>query len=297
MSLLPSRGPDTSTSQEGELQVVGVDDDVAPLLDALNSETARAILNEIYQDPGTPSEIADRLDMSIQKVSYHIEKLDDQDLIDVAGTQYSEKGQEMTVYQPPDDPTVLFVGTEERKRSLTTMVKRLLPIVGVVALGSLVIEQLFGDGFTVGFGAGAPASQSGDGASGGDAGGEDAVAQATETPTPTEAPADTPPPTEAPTDTPTATEPADDGGDIGIAEATETPPPTEEPAATQTPAPETSTPVQDQETVEYAVDTTAQATELAARGGLDLSPGLAFFLGGMTVVAVLGLWWAYTTYA
>ena len=289
MSLLPSRGPDTSTSQEGELQVVGVDDDVAPLLDALNSETARAILNEIYQEPGTPSEIADRLDMSIQKVSYHIEKLDDQDLIDVAGTQYSEKGQEMTVYQPPDDPTVLFVGTEERKRSLTTMVKRLLPIVSVVALGSLVIEQLFGDGITPGFGAGAPGARSGgdDGASGGDAGGEEAVADATETPTPTE----------APTDTPTPTESGGDGGDIGIAEATETPTPTEEPAATATPEPETATPVPEEETVDFAAETTAQAADVAASGGLDLSPGLAFFLGGMTVVAVLGLWWAYTNYA
>jgi DNA-binding transcriptional ArsR family regulator len=280
MSLLPSSGPDTSTSQEGELQVVGVDDDVAPLLDALNSETARAILNEIYQDPGTPSEIADRLDMSIQKVSYHIEKLEDQDLISVAGTQYSEKGQEMTVYQPPDDPTVLFVGTEERKRSLTTMVKRLLPVVGVVALGSLVIEQLFGEGLVPTFGAGAPSAQSG----GGDAGGEDAVAQATETAT------------ETPTPEPTATQ-TESGGDIGIAEATETPPPTEEPTATPAPEPATETPAPEQETVDVAMETTAQATELAASGGLDLSPGLAFFLGGMTVVAVLGLWWAYTTYA
>lgn len=285
MSLLPSRGPDTSTSQEGELQVVGVDDDVAPLLDALNSETARAIINEIYQEPGTPSAIADRLDMSIQKVSYHIEKLEEQDLIDVAGTQYSEKGQEMTVYQPPDDPTVLFVGTEERKRSLTTMVKRLLPIVSVVALGSLVIEQLFGDGFAPTFGAGAPSAQSGDsGGSGGDAGAEEAAAEATETPMPTEAPTDTPTPT-------------DDGGDIGIAEATETPTATAEPAATPTPEPETATPAPEQETVDMAAETTARAADVAASGGLDLSPGLAFFLGGMTVVAVLGLWWAYTTYA
>ncbi|WP_018259385.1 ArsR/SmtB family transcription factor [Halomicrobium katesii] len=280
MSLLPSRGPDTSTSQEGELQVVGVDDEVAPLLDALNSETARAILNEIYDEPGTPSEIADRLDMSIQKVSYHIEKLDDQDLIAVAGTQYSEKGQEMAVYQPPDDPTVLFVGTEERKRSLTTMVKRLLPVVGVVALGSLVIEQLFGDGLSVGFSSAGPSSEGGDGAGGSDSGGVTNTTGATETPT------------EAPADTPTPTETASDGGDIGIAEATETP--ADSATSTPTPPPETDTPVPEEETVDLSLETTAQATDVAASGGLELSPGLAFFLGGMTVVAVLGVWWAYT---
>ncbi|QGA82748.1 winged helix-turn-helix domain-containing protein [Halomicrobium sp. LC1Hm] len=280
MSLLPSRGPDTSTSQEGELQVVGVDDEVAPLLDALNSETARAILNEIYDEPGTPSEIADRLDMSIQKVSYHIEKLDDQDLIAVAGTQYSEKGQEMTVYQPPDDPTVLFVGTEERKRSLTTMVKRLLPVVGVVALGSLVIEQLFGNGLSVGFSSAGPSSQGGDGAGGSDSGGVANTTGATETPT------------EAPADTPTPTETASDGGDISMAEATETP--ADSATSTPTPPPETDTPVPEEETVDLAAETTTQAADLAANGGLELSPGLAFFLGGMTVVAVLGVWWAYT---
>jgi len=336
MSLLPSRGPDTSTSQEGELQVVGVDDEVAPLLDALNSETARAILNEIYSEPGTPSEIADRLDMSIQKVSYHIEKLEEQELIDVAGTQYSEKGQEMTVYQPPDEPTVLFVGTEERKRSLTTMVKRLLPVVAVVALGSLVIERLFGSGLSFGLGSSGAGSSGADGGQGGDAGaggtqvsaesanytGQRATETATETPTATQ----------------TATETAadgGDGGDIGIAEVTDTQTPTDgvtaqatgtptaEPAstptattaetatskqiATETPTEPpttavsdgmgaTETPVPDAESTEVAYETTAQATDLAASGGLDLSPGLAFFLGGMTVVAVLAVWWTYTNY-
>jgi len=300
MSLLPSRGPDTSTSQEGELQVVGVDDEVAPLLDALNSETARAILNEIYEEPGTPSEIADRLDMSIQKVSYHIDKLDEQDLIDVAGTQYSEKGQEMTVYQPPDDPTVLFVGTQERKRSLTTMVKRLLPVVTIVALGSLLIEQLFGDGvLSVGLGSGGADSAETDGDGG------DSVAVQNETETATDVATDTV--------TPTPTEASSDG-DMGIAEATETPTPTEAPQGTATGteeqlaqeteaaretatdiATETSTPAP--ETTEVVYDTAARATETAAGGGIDVSPGLAFFLGGMTVVALAAGWWFYTQYA
>jgi len=320
MSLLPSRGPDTSTSQEGELQVVGVDDEVAPLLDALNSETARAILNEIYAEPGTPSEIADRLDMSIQKVSYHIEKLDEQDLIDVAGTQYSEKGQEMTVYQPPDEPTVLFVGTEERKRSLTTMVKRLLPIVGILALGSLVVEQLFGSLPSLGMGARSSADSGSTGGSGGDGGFDSAAsdsANATGT-TVTETP--------TPTDEPTVTTESGDGGDIGIMEVSD-----EETASATGGAPETETaadtatefetevatdtPTQiatdtARETEAYrsteltetpspdatdlAVETTAQATDLAASGGFDISPGVAFFLGGLTVLVVLSVWWAYT---
>jgi len=296
MSLLPSRGPDTSTSQEGELQVVGVDDEVAPLLDALNSETARAILNEIYEEPGTPSEIADRLDMSIQKVSYHIDKLDEQDLIDVAGTQYSEKGQEMTVYQPPDDPTVLFVGTEERKRSLTTMVKRLLPVVTVVALASLVIEQLFGDGvLSVGLGSGGSDSAQ----SGGDGG--EGLAVQNETGTATDVATDTA--------TPTPTEAGDDG-DMSVAEVTETSTATDTPARTGEQLAEeteaahetatevaTETPTPSPETTETVFDTTRTASDVAGSGGFELSPGVAFFLGGMTVVTLGTAWWFYTQYA
>jgi DNA-binding transcriptional ArsR family regulator len=163
MSLLPSRGPETSTSQDGELQIVGVDEDVSAVLDALSSETAREILNAVYEDPGTPSDLADRLDMSIQKVSYHLDKLEGEDLIAVAGTRYSEKGQEMNVYEPPEDPLVLFVGTRERKRSLRSLARRLLPVVGLLTAASAVVQVLFGsvpDLF--GTGAGGIESQSAD---------------------------------------------------------------------------------------------------------------------------------------
>ncbi|WP_226023527.1 ArsR/SmtB family transcription factor [Halomicrobium salinisoli] len=286
MSLLPSRGPETSTTQDGELQVVGVDEDVAPLLDALSSETARSVLNAIYEDPGTPSEIADRLDMSIQKVSYHIDKLEEQELIAVAGTRYSEKGQEMTVYEPPEDPLVLFVGTEERKNSLTAMVKRLLPVVGSLGIGSLLIDQLYGSGGllpSVGLTGSGSDSESGgsdvgyDAGDAGDAGsGGDAVSRATETATDTPAP--------------TATE--TEGSDVLVAEstATETSAATETPVATETPTPvpdggATPTPVQDVAT---------EVAETAGSAGATLSPGLAFFLGGLFVLAVVVAWWTYS---
>ncbi|MEF8829635.1 MAG: winged helix-turn-helix domain-containing protein, partial [Haloarcula sp.] len=203
MSLLPSRGPDTSTSQDGELQVLGVDEDVSDVLDALSSETARAILNAVYDEPGTPSELADRLEMSIQKVSYHLEKLEDEELITVAGVQYSEKGQEMKVYEPPDDPLVLFVGTRERKQSLRSLVRRVLPVVGILTAASVMLQLLFGQ-FPIQFGAsgGGDAGTAGDGGQGGgDAESLEAATEAAE---------------------PTTPAPEDDGG-MQIAEATETP--------------------------------------------------------------------------
>ena len=262
MSLLPSRGPEVSTAQEGEMEVIGVDEDVEPLLDALASDTARAVLNAIYDDPGTPSEIADRLDMSIQKVSYHLEKLENRDLIAVAGTRYSEKGQEMTVYEPPDEPLVLFVGTQERKDSLKTLVKRLLPTVGVLAFASVAMQQLFGGGVL-------PMMSSQSGSSDGGPVSYDAAEQATETAT--EAPAATAADSGA-------------GGNVSLQSA----------EATQT---STSTPMPTQASTE-TVDAGARATEaIAASPGLQVSPGIAFFLGGLLVLTLLVGWWGYRNYA
>ncbi|MFC7020776.1 MULTISPECIES: ArsR/SmtB family transcription factor [Haloarcula] len=265
MSLLPSRGPEASTSQDGELEIVGVDEDVSAVIEALSSETAREILNAVYDDPGTPSELADRLGMSIQKVSYHLEKLEEEELIAVAGTRYSEKGQEMKVYQPPDDPLVLFVGTRDRKRSLRALAKRLVPVVGLLTAASVAVQVITEGVPFVG------QSASGDGgeapSGGGDAGADPALSTTAET-------------TAEPTAT--ATPSGDDGG-VSIAEATETPTPTEAP--TETPVPEpTTTP-------------TDVATELAevsgAAGGFDVPPGLVFFLGGLLVVAVVAAVWVY----
>lgn len=269
MSLLPSRGPEVSTAQEGEMQVVGVDEDVDSLLDALSSDTARAVLNAIYEDPGTPSQIADRLDMSIQKVSYHLEKLEDEELISVAGTRYSEKGQEMKVYEPPEDPLVLFVGTQERKDSLRALVKRLFPTIGILALASVAVQRFLGRDS----GSGTVSLSSGSGDAGSSAeyeAADDAAATATET----------------------ATEAAAGSGGGGgnttfqSAEASEAATETATEAATSTPMSTES------------FDTTVQATDaVAGSAGFSLSPGLAFFLGGLLVITLLVGWWGYRTYA
>ena len=284
MSLLPSRGPDASTSQDGEIEILGVDEDVSAVIDALSTETARQILNAVYDDPGTPSELAERLEMSIQKVSYHLEKLQEEDLIAVAGTRYSEKGQEMKVFQPPEDPLVLFVGTKERKRSLRALAQRLLPAAGVLTAASVVVQMLTG-GLPFGTGS-AGGATGGDGGyqaeeAGGDAGGDTSLASQ-ETPT------------AEPTPEPTTTESADSGASIAEVTETDAATPTEVATEAPTPAPTTES--------AGAVDTTTPteaATELASSsgadpllGGVHLEPGVAFFLGGLVVLVVVAAVWA-----
>lgn len=146
VSLLPSTD-DVTGEQEGEIQVLGVDeDDSADVFEALSSDTARRVLTAIYDESAPPSELADRLDISLQNVSYHLDNLEEAGVVRVADTRYSEKGREMNVYAPADDPVVVFVGTEERKTGFRDLLKRLVGATGLLFVISALLFafQAFG---------------------------------------------------------------------------------------------------------------------------------------------------------
>jgi len=80
----------------------------------LSSEVARSILGELYRSPTTQSDLADRLDTSIQNVNYHLDNLAEAGLVTVVDEWYSEKGTEMDVYAPAGEPLVLIAGNDGR---------------------------------------------------------------------------------------------------------------------------------------------------------------------------------------
>ena len=142
--LLPST-PDADVGDGGDPRVIGVDsDDAEALLSALQSETAREILAALYEDPGTPSDLAERAGTSIQNVRYHLEKLVDADLVEVADTVYSEKGREMKVYAPVSGPLVLLAGDDDGGPALESALSRLLGALGVLGVSSLAVQGYFG---------------------------------------------------------------------------------------------------------------------------------------------------------
>jgi DNA-binding transcriptional ArsR family regulator len=110
MSQLLPRKPPVERPDDGA-RVVGLDDgDSGAVFSVLSSAVARGILTELYRTPATQSELADRVDTSIQNVDYHLDKLVMADLVDVVDQWYSEKGIEMDVYAPTGDPLVLVAG-------------------------------------------------------------------------------------------------------------------------------------------------------------------------------------------
>jgi DNA-binding transcriptional ArsR family regulator len=262
MGLLPS-SPDVSG--DGSPRVVDVDsDDADELVSALGSETAREILSTLHEEPAPPSTIADRVDTSLQNAQYHLGRLEAAGAVEVAGTAYSEKGREMDVFAPADEPLVIVAGGEEESSRLRDALRRLVGGIGVLAVGSLVVQALAGE-------LPLPIAQSG-GAGGGDAGEKAVVGEAT-APTANSTTA-TPTPTETATETAgTATE----GGVTAFDAATSTPTATSEPTAIPTATP-TPTPTSTEVAATTATDP-GVGTTLAT-----LPPGVLFFLGGLVVL-------------
>lgn len=140
--LLPLRSDARPTPDDGA-RIVGIDEAAASdVFEALSSNTTRSVLAAIYDEPGTASEIADRVGTSLQNATYHLDKLQGVDLIEVADTWYSEHGNEMKVYAPTNESVVVLAGDESTRSTLREALARLLGACGALAAGSLVVESV-----------------------------------------------------------------------------------------------------------------------------------------------------------
>lgn len=111
MALLPQREGSRGLSTESRiLELNSAEADVA--FETLTSETTRTVLSIVYEQPSLPSEIRDEIDTSLQNVHYHLQKLEEGELIEPVGTSYSKKGREMTMYAPAYDEIVLVAGRD-----------------------------------------------------------------------------------------------------------------------------------------------------------------------------------------
>lgn len=105
--LLPRKSP--VENEPGESRLVRLEEGGDEVLSVLNSETARAVLAALHDEPMAPSDLADLLDTSIQTVSYHLRNLTEADLVRVIDNWYSAKGREMDVYAPTTEALVIVM--------------------------------------------------------------------------------------------------------------------------------------------------------------------------------------------
>ena len=279
MSLLPSE-PDTEPP-DANPRVIGVDsEDAEDVLAALSSDTAREMLSVLHDEPAPPSRLADEVDTSLQNAQYHLEKLETAGAVKVVDTAYSEKGREMDVYAPADQPLVIFAG-DEGESTLRSALSRLLGSVGVLAVASLAVQALVGEGGLLGPPTETGGTGGGAGAAGGDGGGDGAGAAGGGDAAAAEDAAEA-----TPTPEPEAT--ATDGiGVQNVGEETTTETTVETAADAATTAARNAT-----EAVTETVNGTAppdEAVQATVEGAAGLPPGLLFFAGGLVAIGVVAM--------
>lgn len=130
--------------RDAEPTVLAIDDESADeIFNALSSATTRSILTSLYMKPKTASEIGDEVDTSLQNVDYHLTKLKENELIEVADTWYSDQGKEMKVYTPSDEALVLFAGEDLTQSTVLSSIKNLIGVVAAFSIVSVLVDQLF----------------------------------------------------------------------------------------------------------------------------------------------------------
>lgn len=135
----------TAPAVDGDAQVVGLEStDAEAVLGAVSSDTARTVLDALHEERTTASGLAERADLSLQTVQYHLANLREADLVEVVEETTSEKGRSMDVYGPTSQPVVVFAGGEDDADDVRSMLSRLVSAVAFLGLVSLLVQQVVG---------------------------------------------------------------------------------------------------------------------------------------------------------
>lgn len=90
LSIEPDDAIQTFFSDDSRLKLIG---------EELANDTGRVILQKLHGSPLTISELAKVLNISVQLVAYHIERMEKAGLVEVKESLLSQKGKEMKKYQ------------------------------------------------------------------------------------------------------------------------------------------------------------------------------------------------------
>jgi len=140
-SLFPIRDS-VSVDEDREPRLVDLDEETADeVFEALAAGTTREIFLALHEQPQAASDLAEATGTSVQNVQYHLEKLTDAELVEVVDTWYSERGSEMKVYAPTDESLVLYAG-RDKQSSLRAALRRLVGAFGALVPASLAVGWL-----------------------------------------------------------------------------------------------------------------------------------------------------------
>lgn len=133
---------DEHDERQEEPDVLTIDDErTDEILSSVSSETAREILVSVHGSPKIPTDLADELGTTTQNVRYHLDNLEEAGLVEVCDICYSEKGREMSVYQPSDAPSMLVFGSETDGPRMRKVLTKVSSSVGPAAIAVVVAAK------------------------------------------------------------------------------------------------------------------------------------------------------------
>jgi len=102
---------------------------------ACASRTAGLIIQSLADGPKSATEIAESLSTPITTVAYHLEKLQDAGILEVASTRWSEKGREVKLYRQAERVVILAPAS----RDLRGLLVKYGALLGVVVTAAVVM--------------------------------------------------------------------------------------------------------------------------------------------------------------
>lgn len=113
-SILPLR-PSIDHTDRRPRSLALTDDAAADVLSALQSETARCIVNALSDEPATATDLAGLTDTSAQNVHHHLQRLCDAGVVVQVDTWYSSRGVEMAVYDLATDSITIDLASDPER--------------------------------------------------------------------------------------------------------------------------------------------------------------------------------------
>ncbi|MCK4589821.1 MAG: helix-turn-helix domain-containing protein [Nanoarchaeota archaeon] len=107
------------------------------LAEIISSTTSRKILNYLADKEATESELSKELKLPLSTVHYHLQKLVEGNLVVVEEFHYSKKGREVNHYKLANK--YIIIAPKETK-GLKSKLKSILPLIGIIAGISVIIE-------------------------------------------------------------------------------------------------------------------------------------------------------------
>lgn len=129
--------------EELDMHVLSLEDEEGnEIAEVLSSESTRSVFNLLEDQPRTPKDLAEKLEMSSQNIHYHINKLSEVGLVESIDIEYSDRGKEMKVYAPTHEGVILC-DQAESKAKLEEIIARFAKGSFVAIIVSAIVHLVY----------------------------------------------------------------------------------------------------------------------------------------------------------